>query len=437
MSAPTVTGPTRVLLKTLGCRLNEAETEEWADAFRRLGFEIAGDADPADLVVINSCAVTAEAARKSRQLLRRAHRTNPRARLIVSGCLASLEGEALSREAGLDLVIINQDKDRLVDLVTQTLDLPVMPELATSGAANALFARGRQRAFVKIQDGCRHSCTFCVTTRARGEERSRPIQTVVDRINQIAASGINEVVLTGVHLGGYGSDLNTDLSALLRTLLTETAIPRIRLGSLEPWDLPPDFWDLFANQRLLPHLHLPMQSGSDAVLRRMARRCKTAEFIRLADQGRAAVPGLNLTTDIIVGFPGETESDWTQTLDFVEAVGFGQIHAFAYSPRAGTRAMGLPDRVDKSTQRRRGQQLRDLEEQLRRRVLDAQAGTQVKVLREGAPGHFGSEALFGYTPNYLPVRIHPAPHAPAIGQIMEVQLQGISADGQTLVGQWL
>ncbi len=434
-----MTVPPRVLLKALGCRVNEAELEEWARDFRRLGFDVCGDRSnagpPVDLVVINTCAVTAEAARKSRQLLRRARLTNPEARLVVTGCLAALEPEDLAREAGLDLLVTNRDKDRLVEIASETLSLPVMPELATRDAAGALFARGRQRAFVKVQDGCRHACTFCVTTRARGAERSRPPDQILTLVNRLADSGVREVVLCGVHLGGYGSDLGIDLGHLIRTLLERTTMPRIRLGSLEPWDLPRGFWELFSDPRLMPHLHLPMQSGSDAVLQRMARRCKSAQFARLVEQGRTAVPRLNITTDIIVGFPGETDSEWSETLSFVEAMDFGQIHAFAYSPRTGTRATTLPGQVAAVTTRRRGRELQTIERRLRRRVLEAQTGARAAVLREAGTQSTGPEELFGYTPNYLPVLVDPCPDPPAVGEVMEVSLVGTCADGEHLRGR--
>ncbi|MFZ0788880.1 MAG: radical SAM protein, partial [Chromatiaceae bacterium] len=195
------------------------------------------------------------------------------------------------------------------------------------------------------------------------------------------------------------------------------------------------FWDLFADPRLLPHLHLPMQSGSDTVLRRMARRCRTTEFARLAEQARAAIPGLNITTDIIVGFPGETDSEWAETLDFVEATGFGQVHAFAYSPRDGTRAAALPGRVDAATTRRRSQELRVLGEQLWRRVLKEQTRACAAVLREAGPRTARPNELFGYTPNYLPILVDPALDAPPIGEIMEVEVLGPSTDGDYLRGR--
>ena len=318
----------RVRLETLGCRLNEAELETWARQFRERGYGIAAEGEPADLVVVNTCAVTGEAVRKSRQILRRVQRHNPAARLVVSGCLASLEAAAIAREPPVDLVVANRDKERLVEIAAQALALPSRPPTDLDGDAGALFARGRQRAFVKVQDGCRHRCSFCIVTLARGEERSRPVGEVVAEINRLASGGVQEVVLTGVHLGGYGSDIASDLLALLRAVLGDTQVPRVRLGSLEPWEIPDGLWRLFADRRLMPHLHLPLQSGSDAVLRRMARRCRTRDFAALVATARERVPELNLTTDLIVGFPGETGAQWRETLDFVAAIGFGHVHAF-------------------------------------------------------------------------------------------------------------
>lgn len=425
----------RVLLKSLGCRLNEAELESWAAGFMDLGYRIALDREPADLVVVNTCAVTQEATRKSRKLLRRAQRTNPAARLVVSGCLATLEARDLQGEEGVDLVVPNQDKDHLVAIATRTLALPVMPELATREAANPIFARGRQRAFIKVQDGCRHACTFCVTTRARGEERSRPSAEVVALVQRLVSAGVREVVLTGVHLGGYGSDIGGDLVGLIRDLLAHTEVARLRLGSLEPWNLPPDLWGLFQDPRLMPHLHLPMQSGSDAMLRRMARRCKTAAFTRLAQRAKAAVPGINLTTDIIVGFPGETESDWERTMAFVQTHGFGQVHIFAYSPRPGTRAVELPNPVDARTRERRSQELHALASKLRHERMASRIGQTAPILLEGGSRRDDAREHGGYTPDYLPIRVDCAAANAESGEIREVLISGLSPDGETLMGQ--
>ncbi|CRI65643.1 MiaB-like tRNA modifying enzyme [Thiocapsa sp. KS1] len=425
----------RVHITTLGCRLNEAESEEWAERFRDAGFRVVDADSPADLVVVNTCAVTQEAVRKSRGVLRRSQRANPGARLIVSGCLATLGDSAVSAETGVDLIVANRDKDRLVEIALATLSLPAMPETAATDAAGALFARGRQRAFIKIQDGCRYSCTFCITTVARGAERSRTHAEIIRAIDRLVEQGIREVVLTGVHLGGYGSDLGSNLVDLVARILGETEIPRLRLGSLEPWDLGDAFWRNFEDPRLMPHLHLPLQSGSDRVLRRMARRCKTAEFASLVEQGRARVPDINLTTDIIVGFPGEDAEDWARTLAFAESMRFGHIHAFAYSPRVGTRAAEMPSRVDGKTQRERLDALRDIGLRMRHAVLREQIGRTVEVLCEGNPDGERRETRFGYTPNYLPV--HVAAHEATIdgNALVKVALTGLDSEGRTLIGR--
>lgn len=423
----------RVNLQALGCRLNEAELETWARQFQQLGHQVTPDETGADLVVVNTCAVTQEAVRKSRKLLRRAQRDNPRAKLVVSGCLATLETQALALDAGIDLVIPNADKDRLVAIATAELDLPAMPLTAMAAEANPLFARGRQRAFIKVQDGCRYRCAFCIVTLARGEEHSRPIHEVVDEINRAATAGVREAVLAGVHLGGWGSDLGLGLDDLIGTVLAETDLPRLRLGSLEPWELPDGLWDLFANPRLMPHLHLPLQSGADNVLRRMARRCRTEEFARLASEARARVPGINLTTDIIAGFPGETDTEWRQTLDFVDSIGFGQVHTFAYSPRPGTKAASLPDQVPAEIKKARSQEMQDLARRMTAKTLAHYLGQRTSILMEGHRGRDPDGDKFGYTPHYLPVRLASGSAMDFTNRLIQGELEAIHPDGKHLL----
>ncbi|MEW8311451.1 MAG: tRNA (N(6)-L-threonylcarbamoyladenosine(37)-C(2))-methylthiotransferase MtaB, partial [Candidatus Thiodiazotropha taylori] len=364
----------RIHLKTLGCRLNEAELETWSREFQARGFHITGQAEEADLLVVNTCAVTQEAVRKSRKLMSRSGRLNPNARLVVSGCYASLEPDQAMKMEGVDLLVDNRDKARLVEIVSDKLDLKLMPEAAMEAEAAGILARGRQRAFIKVQDGCRYRCTFCIVTLARGEERSRPIEEIVDEINRLHGEGIQEVVITGVHIGGYGADIDTNLVQLIEAILADSEIPRLRIGSIEPWDLQAGFWELFENPRLMPHLHLPLQSGADSVLRRMARRCRSDEYRSLITQARQSVEDFNVTTDIIVGFPGESEAEWQQTLDFVEEIGFGHLHIFAYSPRQGTKAAGLPDPVSRDIKRQRSEALHQLGERMKRQTLEAYLG---------------------------------------------------------------
>jgi len=422
----------RIHMKTLGCRLNEAELESWGQGFQALGHQLVQTPEEADLLVVNTCAVTQEAVRKSRKLLAGGHRRNPHARLVVSGCYASLDPSASARAEGVDLVVSNQDKEHLVEIVSRELDLRVMPEAAINQAFGGLLQRGRQRAFIKVQDGCRYRCSYCVVTLARGEERSRPAGEIIDQINRLHGEGIQEVVLAGVHLGGYGSDLGSDLKTLIGQILAHTDIPRLRLGSLEPWDLPDGFWGLFDDPRLMPHLHLPLQSGSDQVLRRMARRCKSAEYRRLVTQARERVRDFNLTSDIIVGFPGESEAEWQETLAFVREIGFGHLHIFAYSPRAGTKAAGMADPVSQEVKRRRSTALHQLADQMKQQTLRTYVGRTLPVLIEGS----GETNQGGYTPNYLRVALERADRR-LCNRIIRVRFKGLQPDGDRLVGEWV
>ena len=419
-----------VHLKTLGCRLNEAELENWAQGFQNAGHSITRQQTDADLIVINSCAVTQEAVRKSRQLIRRIHRERPKAKLVVSGCYATLNPDEAAQSLGVDLVVSNKDKDKLVKLALSDINFTNMPAMSTEPGEISLFSRGRQRAFVKVQDGCRYRCTFCIVTVARGEENSRPVNAVIEEINSLHQQGIKEVILTGVHLGGYGGDLNSNLYSLIQCILAETDIPRIRLGSLEPWDLPENFFELFENPRMMPHLHLPLQSGSDAVLRRMARRCKTDEFARIAKQAKKQIPSFNLTTDIIVGFPGETDQEWNTSMDFIERSGFGHIHIFTYSPRAGTKAATLPEQVPNAVKKQRSRQLHQLAGKMKRIHYEQNLGQVFPVLWEGQVKEKDSEKqkIFGYTPNYLRVAHLVSDSKSMTNQIIPVKLDSIIDD---------
>ena len=421
----------RIHLKTLGCRLNEAELETWSRDFQAQGHKLTHEPDQADLLVVNTCAVTEEAVRKSRKLLVRTQRQNPNARLVVSGCYASLDPTATAELEGVDLVINNQDKDRLVEIINRELHLKVMPQMAIEPEATGLLARGRQRAFLKVQDGCRYRCTFCIVTLARGEERSRPMADVIDEINRLHAEGIQEVVLTGVHLGGYGSEFGSNLHELISRVLTETDIPRLRVGSLEPWDLPEGFWELFRNPRFMPHLHLPLQSGSDSVLRRMARRCRSDEYHRIIEQARSQVKDFNVTTDIIVGFPGETEDEWQQTLGFVEEIGFGHLHIFAYSPRSGTKAAQLANPVSREIKRLRSEALHALGEKMKQETMKSYLGRTLPVLVEGS----GENGWSGYTPNYLRLEIEAPKDMPLTNRIIDCQIESWKPSSNSLYGR--
>ncbi len=396
----------RVNLQFSGCRLNEAELQRWASDFEACGHEIIRGVDDADVVVVNTCAVTGEAGRKSRQMIRRARKNNPRAKLVVSGCYATLEQQKTAEIERVDLVVTNRDKDHLVARAHTQLhlrrDLPVSVQLSDE---QALSRRGRCRAFIKVQDGCRWRCSYCIVTVARGKERSTPVGRIVEQINRQIENGVQEVVLTGVHLGGYGGDSGSSLYELTRSILADTEVRRLRFGSLEPWDLHEDFFALFADRRLMPHLHLPLQSGSDTVLKRMARRCRRRDFADLVETARSAIPDFNVTTDIIVGFPGETRAEWREGYEFIENIGFGHIHIFPFSAREGTRATGLPDRVPSEIIRQRSRQLHRLSDRMRDDFMLKNEGNECEVLLEDNKRTLqdGTFVYSGYTRNYLRV----------------------------------
>ena len=414
----------QIHLKTLGCRLNEAEIESWAGKFQEKGHKLIADPACADLLVINTCAVTQEAVKKSRQIIRRIHRNNPTAKLVVSGCYSTLDKKNINELPGIDLVIDNSEKEKLVDISLRELNLETMPSLSTEPGETSLFKRGRNRAFIKIQDGCRHRCTFCIVTIARGEEHSRTINEIINEINKYHEQGIKEVILTGVHVGGYGSDINSSLYQLIKIVLDKTTIPRIRLASVEPWDLHEKFFSLFNNKRLMPHIHLPLQSGCDSVLKRMARRCKTKDFKSIVQKARDEISNFNITTDIIVGFPGETEDEWQESLKFINEVGFSHIHIFTYSKRQGTKASRLDNHIDNVTKKVRSKELHELTKLMRKKILNDEIGKEYFVLWESKDN---DSNWSGYTEHYLRVELKNSQEN-VENTISKIKVTGISTD---------
>ena len=414
----------QIHLKTLGCRLNEAEIESWAGKFQEKGHKLIADPESADLLVINTCAVTQEAVKKSRQIIRRVHRNNPTAKLVVSGCYSTLDKKNINELPGIDLVIDNSEKEKLVDISLRELNLETMPSLSTEPGETSLFKRGRNRAFIKIQDGCRHRCTFCIVTIARGEEHSRTINEIINEINKYHEQGIKEVILTGVHVGGYGSDINSSLYQLIKIVLDKTTIPRIRLASVEPWDLHEKFFSLFNNKRLMPHIHLPLQSGCDSVLKRMARRCKIKDFKSIVQKARDEISNFNITTDIIVGFPGETEDEWQESLKFINEVGFSHIHIFTYSKRQGTKASRLDNHIDNVTKKVRSKELHELTKLMRKKILNDEIGKEYFVLWESKDN---DSNWSGYTEHYLRVELKNSQEN-VENTISKIKVTGISTD---------
>ena len=399
-----------VYLQSLGCRLNQSEIEALARRFAATGHVVASDPAQADVCVVNTCAVTAQAERKSRHRIRALARANLEARIAVIGCYATLMPQRCDALPGVAWVVPNVDKGRTVEIVAPSLPNPPVRFPATEGGSTApRFGEGpgerRTRAFVKVQDGCDNHCTYCITRLLRGPARSRSVANVVAEVQALVGAGYQEAVLTGVNLGSYGRDLGLPggLHTLVGTLLTHTDLPRLRLSSLEPWNLDEAFFGLWENPRLCRQLHLPLQAGCDETLRRMGRRITTAEFTRLLETARATIPGLAVTTDVLAGFPGEDEVAFRTSYDFVAAMEFARLHVFLYSPRPGTAATRLSNQVPHQVRRARARVMRELgAEQMfrfRRRFL----GREMEVLWEQRrrDGRWA-----GLTDNYLRVVTH-------------------------------
>jgi threonylcarbamoyladenosine tRNA methylthiotransferase MtaB len=372
------------------------------------GHEIVADPADADKVIINTCAVTREAARDSRSRTRRYHRLNQSAEIILTGCYATITPEELSEIGGVGQIVPNRDKEGLVQLIDPDISAEV-PFYDHEPILREYLATqiGRTRAFIKVQDGCDNHCTFCITTVARGHARSRELGDIVSEIQGLATAGYKEAVLTGVHLGSYGKDMEpgVQLATLVKTVLDDTDIRRLRLSSLEPWDIPDDFFDLWSNPRLLPHLHIPLQSGSDNILRRMARRTNRSSFRKLASSARQAIPNLNLSTDLIAGFPGESEKDFEDTFEFVREMDFSRLHVFTFSRRTGTAAALMDGQVPKQIRKSRTRSLIDLGKELSLTYHRRNDGRTLSVLWEQAEdSDLNGQNWVGYSENYIRVR---------------------------------
>ncbi|MBC7227615.1 MAG: tRNA (N(6)-L-threonylcarbamoyladenosine(37)-C(2))-methylthiotransferase MtaB [Thermoflexales bacterium] len=386
---------TTFYLHSLGCRLNQSEVEALARRLAARGHRVVDDPAQADICVVNTCAVTAEAERKTRHLLRALARVNPQARIAVLGCAATLRSEELAAFPNVAWVIPNEEKDRAAERILGSLS-------AAGGVARGAGVRPRTRAFVKIQDGCDNACTYCIVHILRGPVRSCPPEEVVAEIAARVREGYREAVLTGVNIGAYGQDLGLKggLAALVRAILTRTDLPRLRLSSVEPWDVDESLLALWPDPRLCRQLHLPLQSGCEATLRRMGRRMTAAEYAGLVERIRDAVPEMAITTDIIVGFPGEDEAEFAESLAFVERMAFARLHVFPFSPRPGTPAARMEGQVPEPVVRERAARMRELGERLAARYRRQFLGREMEVLweRRRRDGRW-----HGLTDNYLQV----------------------------------
>ncbi len=384
MTAP-ADRPLRVALSVLGCKVNFAEMADLAGRLAAGGCEVVPESETADVRVLNSCTVTAQADATTRQRIRRLRRLDPEAHLVLTGCSVDANPGAYTT---VDSIFANPDKDAIAGhvlamsrLSDQPLDAPAM----------------RSRAFIKVQDGCDHRCTYCIVWQARGESSSVSVRTVHDRVRAAIDAGHGEIVLCGIDLGSYGRDIGTDLATLLASLLESCGDhARIRLSSINANDVTHALAALNAHPRLCSHWHMPLQSGSDRILRAMHRGYRRAQYLRVARALRDANPLTEFTTDIMVGFPGETEDDHAETLSLVDEVGFLQGHVFRWSPRPGTPASALDGRVDDAAARRRSAEVRRATKRSGARSLAAACGRVHEVAWDAVDGHAAHGLTAGY-----------------------------------------
>jgi threonylcarbamoyladenosine tRNA methylthiotransferase MtaB len=408
MSAPTVS------FVTLGCRVNQADTDRMRAGLEARGFRTDGVTGAADVVVVNTCTVTARAELSDRQAIRRAGRVSPSTRVVVTGCWAQTSPAAVAGLPGVDLVIGNADKARLGDLLAGLLASPHRtPRIKVGDLAGAAMEPvaprahldGRARVFLKVQDGCQHRCAFCIVPLARGASRSLTPELVEEHARRLVEAGHPELVLTGIDLGHYGADLTprTSLAALLERLVQLRGLRWLRLSSLLPAYFTEELLEIVTSSpRIAPHLHVPLQSGSDRVLRRMRRPYTTALYRRVVERLAAAIPRLGLGADVIAGFPGETDADFAATVDLVGRLPFSYLHVFPYSERRGTAAATLADRVDSRTITERARRLRELGADRARRFRASMVGRTEDVLVLETRDPSGGD-LVGLTGNYIEV----------------------------------
>lgn len=424
-----------VALTTLGCKVNQADSDEWIRQFGDLGYEIVDFGEVADAYVVNTCTVTHIADRKSRQFLRQARRLNPAALVVATGCYAAVSPDEVARMIEVDLVVGDRDKPRLVERVHAALEGD--DEQPLEGLAGGLRIFGaRHRAFVKIADGCDKFCAFCIVPYARGRARSSEPDNLIERVRSLIAAGYREIVLTAVHMGSYGQDLEpaTTLRDLVRRVLDETTVERLRLSSIEPEDFDPGILELWQDPRLCRHFHLALDSGCDSTLQRMRRRYLSTDYRQLVANIRRTISDVAITTDIMVGFPGETEEEFAESYRFVAEQEFAGIHVFPYSVRRRTAASKFPNQVVPEIKRNRTEIMLDLAAQSARRFRSGFIGRVMPVLYEGET-HVADRTIAweGLTDNY--VRVRALSDVALSNQIIETRLE--AENEGVLVGKLL
>jgi threonylcarbamoyladenosine tRNA methylthiotransferase MtaB len=420
----------RFAICTLGCKLNQADESDLRRELRSAGFTEVPFSDPADIYIVNTCTVTHLADRRSRQMLRRAKRTNDQAIVAAIGCYPQASPDELHAMTEVDLVVDSINKLTVVDDI---LDRVGVPHQTYDEEVDAQ-AGDRTRRMIKIQEGCRAHCTYCVIPKARGAPQHYTPESIVRQVNQAEAEGFREVVLTGTHVGTYKWKPDDTsiwrLADLLEYVLETTTIPRIRVTSVGPHEIDSRFIEILKHPRMMQHLHMALQSGSATVLKRMKRWYNLQQFRRSVRSLRDAIPDIGLTTDVIVGFPGETDQEFEETLAFVEEMAFSKLHVFPFSARRDTAAAEMDDHVDHQVKEQRSARLRELGERMAQEFLESQLGSMMTVLLEGRTitDDDGREWRSGFSGNYVRVFV-PESAAVAENQILTVRGDELFRDG--------
>lgn len=416
-------------IATLGCKVNQHESQQMAEWLRREGMEQLYSSKGADVIIINSCTVTHTADQKTRQMLHRMRRENPDAVICVSGCVPQARPEKVASLGDADIIIGNSNRESLPELIRnyiadRTQLVNIQPHSALSGLSGGIVDFGeRTRAYIKIEDGCNRFCAYCIIPYARGRVRSRAIDDIRSEAASLASAGYKEAVLVGINLSAYGQDCGLTLADAVDAVACAEGIERIRLGSVEPDLLTPELIErLAAEPKFCPQFHMSIQSGCDATLRRMNRRYTTSDYSRIVAAIREQFDNPSITTDIMVGFPGETDEEFASSISYFRQVGFARAHCFVYSRREGTPAASMPDQVKPEIQNLRAEQLRAAAELCSRQFISSQTGTVGLVLAEKQRDDGMWE---GYTKNYTPVRFSASVNR---GDIVRVRITSVCGD---------
>jgi len=398
-----------VAFHTLGCKLNYSETATISEEFVKRGFNKTNITEKSDVYVINTCTVTENAEKDCRQMVRRLLRLNPEAYIIITGCYAQLRADEISKISGVDAVLGSNEKFKIFELINDFTKEDVSciyvdpkEKLNEFKSAGSTGAENRTRAYFKIQDGCDYKCSFCTIPLARGESRSMPPNETLKKFRQLVDLGYKEIILTGVNVGDYGKNLNTDLYSLLNDFSNISGDFRIRISSIEPNLLTDEIIDLVAeNPKFCNHFHIPLQSGSDKILKLMQRRYTTADYRNVLEKLAGRIKDIGIGVDVIIGFPGETEKDFLDTYNFIKDLPATYLHVFTYSERPNTKSALMDGNVEAAEKKRRSSMLRILSEKLKNDFYRKMIGKESKVLFEDTDKN---SFMFGFTSNYVRVK---------------------------------